>query len=310
MALLPFCLCGFCPAVAACRWLLIYFGVLPFLWFRNLCWAVAFMARAVVHISSFVKYVTRVARVSSSMSLQHCDSSFAQCSRYSGAVAAFLVVAFVMLAAFAFVHSATACGLSDPAGGSCFQPGGAATLAALLVASFVFVLLLFVVQEPAGVDGLNLFYVIDGLSTLVSVYWCVDGVFNIYRSCGSCNCFDTSCSSLCASVGSLTFLKGDICFLVGVLAHAVVAHCLVGVFNITCGCGSCIGLGLLSSICSAFVGVCFVFEGANFISGGLWFSGLAGQPQKAKDNDYYDYPRSSSLQASGFITADIGRSAY
>ena len=249
------------------------------------------------------------------MSLQHCDSSFAHCSRYSGAIAAFLVVAFVMLAAF--VHSATACGLSDPAGGSCFQPGGAATLAALLVASFVFVLLLFVVQEPAGVDGLNLFYVIDGLSTLVSVYWFVDGVFNIYRSCGSCICFDASCSCLCASVGSLTFLEGDICFLVGVLAHAVVAHCSVGVFNITCGCGSCIGLGLLSSICSAFVGVCFVFEGAfeiasslssNIISGGLWFSGLAGQPQKAKDNDYYDYSRSLSLQASGFVTADIDES--
>ena len=267
------------------------------------------MARAVVHISSFVKYVTRVARVSSSMSLQHCDSSFAHCGRYSGAIAAFLVVAFGMLAAFAFVHSATACGLYDPAGGSCFQPGGAA----LLVASIVFVLLLSVVQEPAGVDGLDLFYVIDGLSTLVSVYWCVDGVFNIYRSCGSCICFDASCSSLCASVGSLTSLEGDICFLDGVLAHAVVAHCLVGVFNITCGCGSCIGLGLLSSICSAFVGVCFVFEGAfmiassvssNFI-GGLWFSGLAGQPQKAKDNDYYGYPRSSSLQASGLITADF-----
>ena len=34
----PVCLCGFCPADAACRWLLIYFGVLTFLWFRNLCW--------------------------------------------------------------------------------------------------------------------------------------------------------------------------------------------------------------------------------------------------------------------------------
>ena len=74
---------------------------------------------------------------------------------------------------------------------------------------------------------------------------------------------------------------------------------------------------MLSSICSAFVGVLFVFEGAfefvasitsNLISGGLWFSGLAGQPQKAKDNDYYDYSRSSSLQASGFVTADIDES--
>ena len=112
----PVCLCGFCPADAACCWLLIYFGVLPFLWFRNLCWVVAStpMACAVVHISSFVKYITRVARISSSTSLQRCDSSFAHCSRYSGAIAAFLVVAFVLLAAFAFVHSATVCGHSDP----------------------------------------------------------------------------------------------------------------------------------------------------------------------------------------------------
>ena len=73
----------------------------------------------------------------------------------------------------------------------------------------------------------------------------------------------------------------------------------------------------LAAFCSAFVGVLFVFEGAfefvasissNFISGGLWFSGLAGQHQKAKDNDYYDYSRSSSLQASGFVTADIDES--
>ena len=139
-----------------------------------------FMGCAVVHISSLVKYITRVARVSSSTSLQHCDSSFAHCSKYSGAIAAFLVVAFVLLAAFAFVHSATLCGHSDPAGGSCFQYGVAATLAALLVASFVFVLLLFfVAQETAGahsfcdLDDLNLFYVIDGLCTFVSVYWCV-----------------------------------------------------------------------------------------------------------------------------------------
>ena len=159
-------------------------------------------------------------------------------------------------------------------------------------------------------DDLNLFYVIDGLCTLVSVYWCVDGVFNIYRSCGSCICLHASCSSLCASVGSLSFVEGDISFLDGVLACVVVAHCLVGVFNIFCGCSSCIGFGLLSSICSAFVGVLFVFEGAfefvasissNVISGGLWFSGLAGQLQKSKDNDYYDYSRSSSLQASGFL---------
>ena len=60
----PVCLCGFCPADAACRWLLIYFGMLTFLWFRNLGWVVAdvLMAFAVVHTSSFVKYITRVAR--------------------------------------------------------------------------------------------------------------------------------------------------------------------------------------------------------------------------------------------------------
>ena len=97
------------------------------------------------------------------------------------------------------------------------------------------------------------------------------------------------------------------------LALAIVAHCLVGDFNITCGCGSCIGVGSLSSICSAFAGVCFVFEGAfviassflKLIPGGLWFSGLAGQPQKAKDNDYYGSLRSFFLQASGSITADF-----
>ena len=49
----------------------------------------------------------------------------------------------------------------------------------------------------------------------------------------------------------------------------------------------------LDSICSAFVGDLFVFEGAfelasissYLISGGLWFSGLARHdPKKAKDN--------------------------
>ena len=278
------------------------------------------MAFAVVLISSFVKYITRVARVSSSTLLQHCDSSFTHSSRYPGAIAALFVVASVLLAAFAFVHSATACGHSGPAGGSCFQCGVAATLAALLDASFVFVLLLFVAQEPAGVhsfcdmDVFNMFYVIDGLCTLVSVYWCVDGVFIIYRSCGSCIWLHASCSSLCASVGILSFLEGDISFLDGVLACAVVAHCLVGVFNIFCGCSSCVDFGLLCSICSAFVGVLFVFEGAfefvasissYLISGGLLFSGFAGQPRKAKDNDYYDSSRSSFLQVSVSVTANI-----
>ena len=61
-----------------------------------------------------------------------------------------------MLAAFALVYSATTCGHSDPVGGGCFQSGGAATLAGLLVASFVFVILWY----PAGVlnhVGLDVF---------------------------------------------------------------------------------------------------------------------------------------------------------
>ena len=41
------------------------------------------------------------------------------------------------------------------------------------------------------------------------------------------------------------------------------------------------------------------------VSGGLWFSGLAGQPQEAKDNDFKEYSRSSSLQASVSVTANI-----
>ena len=196
----PVCLCGFCPAVAACCWLLIYFGVSPFLWFRNLCWAVAsmFMACAVLHISSFVKYITRVGRSSCSPSLQHCDSSFAHSSRYSCAIAAFLVVAFVMLAAFAFVHSATACGHSDPAGGSCFQPGGAATLAALLAFSFVFVLLWSTLLDLVGV--LNNVDVFDGVCALVGVFWCLDGDIEVYCSSGSYTAA-VCISSLCAFVG-------------------------------------------------------------------------------------------------------------
>ena len=136
----PVCLCEFCPADAACRWLPIYFDVLTSLWFRNLVgWVVADVSMCCVSgcMTSFVKYVTRVARISSSVSLQHGVSSFAHFSKFPCAFAATLVAAFVMLAAFAFVHSATACGHPDPVGGSCFQPGGAATLAALLAFSFV-----------------------------------------------------------------------------------------------------------------------------------------------------------------------------
>ena len=106
------------------------------------------------------------------MAVAACGSMVVSC----GATAATFVVAFVMLAAVACVCSATACGRPDPAGGSCFQSGGAVTLAALLVGLFVFVLLFFVVQDLAGVhsfcgtDVLNMFYAMDGLCTLASVY--------------------------------------------------------------------------------------------------------------------------------------------
>ena len=112
----PVCLCGFCPADAACRWLPIYFDVLTLLWFRNLVgWVVADVSMTSVSgcLTSFVKCVTRVARISSSVSLQHGVSSFAH--RFPCAFAATLVAAFVMLAAFAFVHSeAVAFSLVEP----------------------------------------------------------------------------------------------------------------------------------------------------------------------------------------------------
>ena len=49
--------------------------------------------------------------------------------QYSGAPAANLVVAFILLTGFAFVYSATICGHPDPVDG-CFQFGLAAMLAA------------------------------------------------------------------------------------------------------------------------------------------------------------------------------------
>ena len=74
---------------------------------------------------------------------------------HSPAGAAILVAAFVLLAAVDCVYSATACGLPDPVGGSCLQPVGAATLVALLAASFVFVPLWIAVPEFAGSLNLN-----------------------------------------------------------------------------------------------------------------------------------------------------------
>ena len=99
-----------------------------------------------------------------------------------------------MLAAFAFVHSATACGHSDPAGGSCIQPGGAATLAALLAFSLFFLLLWFTLLDLVGV--LNNVDVFVCVCALVGVFWCLDGAIvvaglarvlvGVYWICG-CN---------------------------------------------------------------------------------------------------------------------------
>ena len=152
------------------------FHVLTLLWFRNL-WV----------MTSFVKYITRVARISSSASLQHGVISFAHSSRFSRAIAAILFVAFVMLAAFVGVHTATMCGLPDPVGGSGFEPVGAATLVALLAASFVFVLLLSFVQELAGV--------LNYIGAFVGIFWCQDGDIAIFCSRGFCSLSAASISS-------------------------------------------------------------------------------------------------------------------
>ena len=110
-----------------------------------------------------VKYFSGVVNDGSSSLSQHCCVSRFASSRFCGAIAATL--AFVMLAAFAFVYSATTCGHSD------FQSGRAATLAALLVTSFVFVLLWSIGQDLAGVlnyIGLDVF---DGVCALVGAFW-------------------------------------------------------------------------------------------------------------------------------------------
>ena len=155
-------------------------------------------------------YLLRVATVGSCSMWQHgCVSSFAS-GRSCGATAATLVVAFVMLAAFPFFHSATACGHPDPAGGSCFQFGGAATLAALPVASFVFVLLWSTLQDLAEV--LDVVDVFDGVCALVATFWCLDGDIGVL--CSSRSFTPAVCiSSLCAFVGDVPFLEGIQCFL-------------------------------------------------------------------------------------------------
>ena len=129
MMLLRFCgsasisLCGFCFADAACRSLPMSLYLLIFLWFRNF-WGLILANVSMVRMCPCVlimKNLLRVATVGSCSVWQHgCVSSFAS-SRSCGATAATFVVAFVMLAAFAFVYSATACGHPDPAGGSWYQ---------------------------------------------------------------------------------------------------------------------------------------------------------------------------------------------
>ena len=266
------------------------------------------MAFAVVHFScqSFVKYITRVARV----------SRFAHSSRCSGAIAAILVVAFVMLAAFASVHSATACGHFDPAGGSCFQCGVAATLAALLVASFVFVPLCAVMLEFAGILNLNgcdaseILYLLEGFCVFAGVYWCVDGDFTIFCSCGSCMWSAASSSSLCAYVGGFFSLEGILYWLDGILAFAFVALFLVGAYLVCCRGSSC-NDGVPRSSIIALVGdfpfsecVCELIL-SSLILRGLWFLSLAGYPQKAEDSISKGNSRSLFLQVSGSVTANI-----
>ena len=242
----PVSLCGFCPADAACRSLPMSLYLLIFLWFRNL-WGLILANVSMVRMCSCVlimKYLMRVATVGSCSVWQHiCVSSFAS-SRSCGAIAATFVVSFVELAAFAFVHSATACGHSDPAGGSCFQCV-AATLAALLVASFVFVPLCAVLLEFAGIlnltgcDASEMLYLLEGMCVFAGVYWCVDGDFAIFCRCGSCMWSAASSSSLCAYVGCFFFLEGILFWLDGIFAFAFVALFLVGVYFVCCRGSSC-----------------------------------------------------------------------
>ena len=244
----PVSLCGFCPAGAACRSLPMSLYLLIFLWFRNF-WGLILANVSMVHMCSCVltmKYLMRVATVGSCSVWQHiCVSCFAS-SRSCGATAATFVVAFVMLAACAFVHSATACGHSDPAGGSCFQCV-AATLAALLVVSFVFVPLCAVLLESAGILNLNgcdaseMLYLLEGLCVFAGVYWCVDGDFAIFCRCGSCMWSAALSSSLCAYVGCFLSQEGILFWLDGIFASTFVALFLVGVYFICCRGSSCKG---------------------------------------------------------------------
>ena len=223
-----------------------------------------------------------------------------------------------MLAAFAFGHSATACGHSDPAGGSCFQCV-AATLAALLVASFVFVPLCAVLLEFAGILNLNgcdaseMLYLLEGMCVFAGVYWCVDGDFAIFCRCGSCMWSAALNSSLCAYVGCFFSLEGILFWLDGISAFAFVALFLVGVYFVCCRGSSCKD-GVPSSSIIALVGdflfsecVCKLIL-SSLIHRGLWVLSLAGDPQEAKDYISKGTSRSLSLQASGFVTADISKS--
>ena len=182
-----------------------------------------------------VKYFSGVANDgSSSLSQRCCVSSFAS-SRFCGAIAAILVVAFVMLAAFAFVYSATTSGHSDPVGGGCFQSGRAATLAALLVTSFVFVLLWSIGHYLAGVLNYIGLDVSDGVCAFVGAFWCLDGDIVVFCSRGSCTFTAASCiSSFCAFVGDFPILEGIKCFLDGAIVVGLVAHALEGVYWICC----------------------------------------------------------------------------
>ena len=109
----PVPLCGFCPALAACFPLM--------------------FSRGVLNCPSFSEELQGLA---------------AAAGCHSGASAAAVFVAFVLLAALACVCSATARGHPDPVGGGCPQSVCAAMLAALRAAPFIFVLL---------VDGVLLF---------------------------------------------------------------------------------------------------------------------------------------------------------
>ena len=156
------------------------------------------------------------------------------------------------------------------------------------------------VHSFCGTDVLKMFhFCIDGLCALANVYWCVEGVLAIYRSCGSCICLVASCSSSCASVGVLSFFQvGDSCFSDGVLACVVVAQCLVGVFNILYGCCSCKVSGSLRVlVISLFLRV-FSSSQASLRISFLEVCGsraLQANPKQQKDTD---------SQASGYVTAD------